>query len=233
MAFGDMNQGGFNNFNSKRQTGRVKNMQAINMNPPMAPQFSSFYGNNTNPMRDQAIRQQQLAQMQPPPPPVQGGYNQQAYNNYFTNTGSTAPAQQIYQQPNAPIPPDLYKSIQTYGSQFFAQNPNPPAPPMPAQPITSAGSPMIGQTITSPATPMVGQQSNTRGSSSNAKVNIPPDEIAFYKSLYMTLKPSDTSYAQVLTPTKYGGTFGDSYGAGFDKWFEQNYLRNSSIKNKK
>ena len=181
-----MNQGGFNNFNSKRQTGRVQNFRSINMNPPMAPQFSSFYGSmnagGVNPFLINSMRQQQQAfgfpsnqtqatsfptvgsaqpfyQQQPPPPPaqsqvnmmpIQGGYNQQAYNNYYTNTTSTGTAQpfyrqqdiqmatdlgrsmasqpQFYQQPNPPIPLDLLKSIETYGSEFRLRYPNPPIP---------------------------------------------------------------------------------------------------------
>jgi len=53
-----------------------------------------------------------------------------------------------------------------------------------------------------------------------------PDLIKRAKDEYNASLPRDRSYAQALTKTKYGGTFGDSRGRGFDAWFEENYINN-------
>lgn len=49
------------------------------------------------------------------------------------------------------------------------------------------------------------------------------------KQEYLASLPPDRGYAQVLTPTRYGGTFGDARGSGFDKWFTENYINKGSV----
>jgi len=53
-----------------------------------------------------------------------------------------------------------------------------------------------------------------------------PDLIKRAKDEYDASLPGDRKYAQILTETKYGGTFGNSRGRGFDAWFEENYINN-------
>jgi len=49
------------------------------------------------------------------------------------------------------------------------------------------------------------------------------------KQEYLASLPSDMRYAQALTPTRYGGTFGDRRGQGFDQWFTENYINKGLI----
>jgi hypothetical protein len=53
-----------------------------------------------------------------------------------------------------------------------------------------------------------------------------PDLIKRARDEYEKSLPSDRAYAQKITSTNYGGTFGDSRGRGFDAWFEKNYINN-------
>lgn len=51
-----------------------------------------------------------------------------------------------------------------------------------------------------------------------------PENINKAKEEYLAQLPKDQMWAQQTVNTKYGGTFSDARGSGFDQWFSDNYL---------
>lgn len=61
------------------------------------------------------------------------------------------------------------------------------------------------------------------------KNNLDQNIVNKAKQEYLASLPSNMGFAHALTPTRYGGTFGDRRGSGFDQWFTENYINKGLI----